>query len=353
MKILFYQLDSKHEKLESWKRGVYFGHPLFGATHFPQHGIEVVMTKNPYDAFYLKIKKIIKVDPRKLFHSLGLLFTARKYDMVYAPYPAGLGLLLFFRGIGLFNKPIVIYSHPGIPRPKNMLKRFIMKRVYKGSDKVLFFSQWHLNEALKSGICDKERMFKINWGPDLEFYDRQLAQIGPGQANFFISTGKAKRDYETLVSAFEKTEAPLRLYVDTKELEEQYAGRAANIDVRFLQATSTSPGILAKSLNDAFAVTICTQKVTGLIGITNILESMALSKPIIISKNKAIDIDVEKEGIGITVDFYDAEGWRKAIEYLSDNPEIAAEMGRKGRALCEKKYNLDIFANEVINILKQ
>ncbi|AYL97123.1 glycosyltransferase family 4 protein [Mucilaginibacter celer] len=353
MKILFYQLDSKYERLEAWKQGKYFGHPLFGATHFPKYGIDVVMSRNPYDGFYKKLKKIIKLDLRMVCHSLGMLFTARKYDAVYGPYPKGLGLLMFFRSIGLFNKPIVIFSHQGIPNPKGGLKKFLVKQAYKGTDKVLFFSQLHFDEARQTGICAPSKLFKINWGPDLEFYDRSVAAMPPAKTDFFISTGKAKRDYDTLVSAFAKTDVPLLLYVDTHELESTYAGKAPNVNVTYLPVTPTSPSILINSLNDAIALSICTKKAKGLIGITNMYEAMALNKPVIITKNPAIDIDVDKEGIGISIDLDDVEGWKRSIEYLYNNPEIAAEMGRKGRELCEKKLNLDIFSGEVVEILKK
>jgi glycosyltransferase involved in cell wall biosynthesis len=353
MKILFYQLDSKHDKLESYKAGKYFGHPLFGATHFPKYGIDVTMWQDKHVAFFAKAQKLIKIDLRMIWHPLTLLFYGRKFDMVYGPYPKGLGVLMVFRSLGLFNKPIVIFSHQGIPNPKNPVKRAAVKQVYKGIDKILFFSQLHFDEAVASRIADPAKFYKINWGPDLDFYDRSSAEMGTASRDYFISTGKAKRDYDTLVDAFAKTDAPLKLYVDTPGLEAQYKGKAANVEIVYQPVTATSPSVLIKSLNNAIALTICTKKARGLIGINNMYEAMALSKPVIITKNKAIDFDAGEEGIGLSVELDDVEGWKNAIDYLYNNPDKAIEMGKKGRELCEKKLNLDIFSAEVAEILKK
>lgn len=351
MKILFYQLDSKYKNMESYKVGKYFGHPLFGATHFPKYGIDVVMWQDKHVAFFEKFRNRFKFDLRLVWHSIELLFTARKYDVLYGPYPKGLGLIMAFRSIGLFNKPIVIYSHQGIPNPKNPIKKALVKLAYAGSDKVLFFSQEHFENALREGLINPEKCYKINWGPDLAFYDRALAEMGTGSTDYFISTGKAQRDYDTLVNALGQTDAPAKIFVDTEELEKKYAGKASNVDIVYLPVSPTSPSILIKSLNNAIGMVICTKKARGLVGITNMYEAMAFSKPVVITRNSTIDFDASEEGIGITVDLYDEEGWKNAIEYLFNNPEKAKEMGRKGRELCEKRFNLDIFAGEVANIL--
>ncbi len=352
MKILFYQLDSKYEKWQSWKLGKYFGHPLFGATHFDRYGIKVEMFKDSLKSLADSVKKTLHIDIRLFTHPIAILFGGRNYDAVYGPYPRGLGLLLVFRTLKLFNKPIVIYSHQGMPNPKNPLKRIGIRLAYAGVDRLLFFSQLHFDEALQSGLIAKKKMFKINWGPDMALYDNVIQEAKVISQDYFISSGKAKRDYDTLINAFSQTDIPLRLYVDDAKLESQLAGKNKNIDVRYLPVTSTSPHFIANELTKAIAVTICSQKARGLIGLTNMYEAMALSKPVIITKNKAIDIDVDKEGIGISVDLNDVEGWKKAISFFYSNPGQAQEYGRRGRLLCEQKFNLELFTEEVALILK-
>lgn len=70
------------------------------------------------------------------------------------------------------------------------------------------------------------------------------------------------------------------------------------------------------------------------------------------TRNKHIDLDVEKEGLGLWVEPDDIAGWQQAIAYLLANPEEAAAMGDRSRRLCETKYNLDVFTNTLAHTLK-
>jgi glycosyltransferase involved in cell wall biosynthesis len=63
-------------------------------------------------------------------------------------------------------------------------------------------------------------------------------------------------------------------------------------------------------------------------------------------------MDLEAEGCGIYLEPYDTTGWERAIRYISDHPEEAKEMGRKGRLLAEKYYNVEQCGREVAQLLK-
>jgi len=46
------------------------------------------------------------------------------------------------------------------------------------------------------------------------------------------------------------------------------------------------------------------------------------------------------------------DGWQKAVKYITENPDVASEMGRRGRALAEHVYNIDNCAKDVSAVLK-
>ena len=69
------------------------------------------------------------------------------------------------------------------------------------------------------------------------------------------------------------------------------------------------------------------------------VEALALGKPIICSRNPQIPIDFDKEGCGISVDYYDTQGWENAITYIYTHPKEAAEMGKRARKLAEERFN--------------
>jgi glycosyltransferase involved in cell wall biosynthesis len=79
---------------------------------------------------------------------------------------------------------------------------------------------------------------------------------------------------------------------------------------------------------------------------------MAMGKAVIMTRNQQIDIDIEKEGIGIFVEPGDVEGWKQAIFYLLEHPQETEEMGNRARSLCENRYNLDEFSSKLSEVLK-
>ena len=64
-------------------------------------------------------------------------------------------------------------------------------------------------------------------------------------------------------------------------------------------------------------------------------------------------MDIEGEGIGITVDYEDVQGWKDAVSYLSAHPDEAKRMGAKARQLAEQVYNMEIFAKEIAMVIKK
>ena len=77
-----------------------------------------------------------------------------------------------------------------------------------------------------------------------------------------------------------------------------------------------------------------------------------LGLPVICSRNPQFPIDVDKEGCGISVPYYDVEGWRQAIAYIMEHPDEAARMGRRAREIAETRYNDTICAREAAEVLR-
>jgi glycosyltransferase involved in cell wall biosynthesis len=78
-------------------------------------------------------------------------------------------------------------------------------------------------------------------------------------------------------------------------------------------------------------------------GVTVILESMAMGKPVICSRTRG-QVDVIQEGVtGLYVPVGDAAALRAAILSLWNEPARAQEMGRSARAYIEKNHTLEKF----------
>lgn len=59
------------------------------------------------------------------------------------------------------------------------------------------------------------------------------------------------------------------------------------------------------------------------VGLTTLVEALALGIPVICSKNPYYEMGIDKEQIGITVAYGDVQGWKNAINFLMENPVIA------------------------------
>jgi len=89
-------------------------------------------------------------------------------------------------------------------------------------------------------------------------------------------------------------------------------------------------------------------KVNYCLGLTSIVEAMALGKPIISSVNPYSPVDIEKEEIGFVV--RNVVEWKSALQYISENPDEAKKMGIRARSLAEKKFNIEKCSQQIESV---
>lgn len=100
-------------------------------------------------------------------------------------------------------------------------------------------------------------------------------------------------------------------------------------------------------------IVICCLDFPYTVGLTTLVEAFALGLPVICSRNPNFEVDIDKEGIGITVEYGDVQGWINAIRYMADHPEEARKMGANARKLAEERFNLEIFSREIAESLSE
>jgi len=81
-------------------------------------------------------------------------------------------------------------------------------------------------------------------------------------------------------------------------------------------------------------------------------EAMALSKPII-ATNVSGCRDVVNHESGILVNHKDYKNFAKSILELLNSPEIAINMGKKGRKIVETQFTLEKQTERIINVYKE
>lgn len=75
-------------------------------------------------------------------------------------------------------------------------------------------------------------------------------------------------------------------------------------------------------------------------------EALALGKPLIVCRGTGIDKVVEKEKIGICID-YNVGSFFKALRYLLDNKQLREEYGNNGRKLYDESFQWKIMKDRL------
>jgi glycosyltransferase involved in cell wall biosynthesis len=215
------------------------------------------------------------------------------------------------------------------------------------------------NYLIESYGIEQSKVSLLEWGVDVEFYKSHANESGKQDVQFnlfFLSSGKTLRDYNTLCQAFVELNVGLEIFCSQNSQPDIPYFDHSNINIT-VNPNSIKEGIsLVEPLSKyrkAYGVAIPLYENKGLlVGLTSLLDAMAMGKAIIMTRNDFINIDIEKQGIGIWVNPGDVEGWKRAVNYLISHPYEALEMGRKAKELCEEKYNIESFSVQLANQLR-
>lgn len=342
MKVYFYHTQDIQRILREGRDGRFPAHFLYGATHLCEHGIDVIYHRH------------IPFGPRlkMMLHTAWRILTCReRFDAVYATHYQGLELIVFMRALGLFRRPVVVWHHQPMVVSASRLRRLLGRLFYRGIDRMFFFSEKLLQDSLLSPNARRPRMLVGHWGADLDYYGRLLDDCPPDGRQGFISTGKEHRDMETLVSAFNATGAAIDIYSPVWFGNYfKSAKLGPNISVSIVNGLK--PYELSLAVNRHACVVICCHETNYTVGLTTVVEALALGLPMICSRNPQIPIDFDAEECGISVAYGDVEGWKRAIDYIASHPAEAARMGRNARRLAETRFNDRTCAADAAQALK-
>lgn len=360
MKVIFINNYSMDLIWKEWQKQESAGHHLWGTTNFDKYGIDChILTHEKY-TLLKKISKKIKF-LGDLDQQLRILWMQDDFDLVYCAQSMNTLLLSLMRSIGLFNKPIVAIAHEKFE--KTWATNILINLFVKGYDTLVCLSEKIKDQYQNEFSFNSNKLDVLEWGVDLPFYDYNLEKTDSDlqvcDPPFFLTAGRTYRDYETLTTAFESLDCQLKIYC-TKDSAPINRALAKNIKVFYhpQKLYFLSHAEIFAEHKRAYAVAIPLdinpRKVSyTMIGLTSLLDALALGKAVIMTKYDHINIDIEKEGIGLWVKPGDVAGWRKAVSYLLEHPNETQEMGKRARLLCEQKYNLDLFSQEIARIINQ
>lgn len=202
-----------------------------------------------------------------------------------------------------------------------------------------------LSENINDRFSTTAKSQALTWGPDKKYYPRNIFN---GQT--IVAAGRTGRDFMTFARACAKTDQTAHiLCLQSNYSSEIKAADCIEVTVRPDNSFLPFPD-LVKIYANARALAIPLYSADHLNGLSSLVDALAMAKPVIMTRNPYIDIDLEGLGIGFWVEPNDEEGWCRAIRFFQDNPDKAVEMGKRGRSLVDSGWNSETFANQIMDI---
>jgi hypothetical protein len=201
-------------------------------------------------------------------------------------------------------------------------------------------------------LAPKVKVAHLAWGVDRKSYP--LQGYDP---LYLLHCGIAGRDFPTLLAATNRSTRPVRLIAPgersrrlpwPEHVEVVDGGEGYNHEEKKVGFTDLVNHHYAGAAG-CLIVTLSNPAKDHALGFTNLLEALAMGKPIIHTQTGAVteEIDVERAGCGIGIPPADPQALAKAMETLMAEPARAAAMGAAGRKLCDNHYNMDRFSAEL------
>ncbi len=337
-RILFVNSYGGRAGWEKIKLGESGPHHLWGMLELVRMGYEVAIAE-PLSHFW--------GHHRSFPHDLRLLKVARSWlgpdDLIFCAHTL-LYYLPLLKSLGALKRRIV-----SLPYAREELD------FAKHHDGVVALTPAAADQSRK--IAPGVKVTQVGWGIDPDIYP-----VLPYDPQFVFSCGIANRDFATQAQAAALSNAPFRIICPGDQpgldwpshVEVRDGGKGWHTDGR--KKFSLQDLIQENYARAAASLVIIKPDPleTGANGFTNMLESMALGRPLIVTRTGAMpaELDVEKLGCGLFVPPEDPAALAAAMDWIMAHPTEAREMGMRGRQLCETHYSLEKFANRLHGFFK-
>jgi len=238
---------------------------------------------------------------------------------------------------------------------------FIATRLLHESDLILPISKWLKDHLIEQGIKGSKIM-PVSSGVDIEAFlnkegkdIRKRYDLSNSKVIIYVGTLDKARGLKVLIQAFSKVKQKnegVKLLVIGRGSDEQHLKRLATKlgiknDVVFtgrVPQPEVPDFIASADIGVAPGPPLSFYKVGSPI---KMFEYMAMAKPVVANEEIYEQKEVLEQSRGGILVPFTPEAFAKAIIELLDNPEKAAEMGRRGREWVVKNRNYEILARQV------
>jgi glycosyltransferase involved in cell wall biosynthesis len=248
------------------------------------------------------------------------------------------------RAARLVRTPVVTLVHsPPLTRGRAW-PAAAWKALFRGSDAIVTFSH-AVADDIRRLPRRAARVVVLPLGPDLDAYPRPTY---PGEG--ILCAGLSHRDRITFGRGASLAGVPAEIVTPTAFVLPEFSSFAANVRVTIPKHDRISPGDVHARAAASRALAVPLAETRLMIGAWQLCDALGVGKPIVMTRQRLLDIDIQKEGIGFWAEPGDPRSWVEPLRVLTNDPDRAVAMGRAARQLAERGYNAGTFADGIMDV---
>ena len=168
-----------------------------------------------------------------------------------------------------------------------------------------------------------------------------------------MANGKTCRDYKTLLDAAISTNADIRIIGPKNQKP-----KTIPENVQWIDTSSDPPDraidypTLKRWYSQCLGVCIpLSGDSDDTCGYTNMLEGMAMRKPVLMTRSGCLHIDPESRKFGTLIEPQDSKGWADAMNRILNDENFVRECGENGRRIAEEEFSIERFNRDVSSFI--
>ena len=297
-----------------------------------------------FSSFYSQITRNRIGD---LLIEVSILLKIKEYESIYC-ISGRLFWIPLLKKLGFIKTKLLILIYR-LPPPTPFWKlhdlhhsRFILS-TYDGINCLTSYTQ----KKLKSLLTQKTNIEFLEWCTDTVFFSKNCTD----KNSYFFSSGKTNRDYRTLIHAAQ-INCNLQFVVIGHFTEELLDSVPANMKIIRSAANQIDTAISYSELIEYYSrsIAVCiplNDDPEDTCGYTELLESMAMGRPVIKAKTGCLDMNVEDKNVGYYYEPHNPHDLSDKLRLIYNNPATAERFGQNGKKLVDEKYNLNAYSSRL------
>lgn len=317
------------------------GIPYWFFKHMPENvDVDVVDIGDSWFTNFIE-KKILKF---YILQTLRVLFNIRSYDVVMS-HGAQSGIFLaLLRKLFFIKKPIHILFDIGSfnsAKETGIIHAF-MKFASKSIDGVIYHTSSQIDYYIKRFPWLVKRSKFVLFGTDPDFF---LTKSTLRTENFVLSIGYNKRDWDTLLKAFEK--------LNSKNLFLKIIGRTdlkttlPNVELKKYIPINQ----LVKEIQDCKFVVVPLDYFNYSYGQMTVLQAMSLGKAVIAARVPSLVDYIEDEVTGIFYESKNVNDLTDKMNLIIEDQRFCKQLETNARKKIETKYNEKEMADQIFQFI--